>query len=345
WLTFLGQKILYIDPKNETVLFFKRALDKFGHIPEFKALYQRINFVSLSSEERYRGMLDPLLFLPREEAIQTARNVLENFGEVTTDSHTASDKKTLILDSVNAVMKGKGKKHLTKVIEVIREKDPKLANLISGHNVGLGKILLGNDYSEPIRFENQINVLGTQGLKIPTQAEIDSGRLNNEQIAGMSIMEVIMKMTTIFSTDKTEDAAIIFDEAKGFEDTAQGRFLIEGSLRQGRANLTDIYLVTQAFMDYDKEDKKELLSYKFAFRPNQKEAQKKVLEFFGMDTNPANIQLINGLKSGTCLFQDHLGRSQPIAIDVLFDSWLMAVSSTNKEDEATQMALAMEQGS
>ena len=27
-------------------------------------------------------------------------------------------------------------------------------------------------------------------------------------------MEVIMKMTTIFSTDKTEDAAIIFDEAK-----------------------------------------------------------------------------------------------------------------------------------
>ncbi|MFR1986001.1 MAG: ATP-binding protein, partial [Veillonella parvula] len=345
WLTFLGQKILYIDPKNETVLFFKRALDKFGHIPEFKALYQRINFVSLSSEEKYRGMLDPLLFLPREEAIQTARNVLENFGEVTTDSHTASDKKTLILDSVNAVMKGKGKKHLTKVIEVIREKDPKLANLISGHNVGLGKILLGNDYSEPIRFENQINVLGTQGLKIPTQAEIDSGRLNNEQIAGMSIMEVIMKMTTIFSTDKTEDAAIIFDEAKGFEDTAQGRFLIEGSLRQGRANMTDIYLVTQAFMDYDKEDKKELLSYKFAFRPNQKEAQKKVLEFFGMDTNPANIQLINELKSGTCLFQDHRGRSQPIAIDVLFDSWLMAVSSTNKEDEATQMALAMEQGS
>ncbi|MGH2152857.1 ATP-binding protein, partial [Enterococcus faecalis] len=84
-----------------------------------------------------------LLFLPTQEAIQTRRNVLENFGEVTTDSHTASDKNTLILDSVNAVMKGKGKKHVTKVIEVIREKDPKLANLISGLNVGLGKILLG----------------------------------------------------------------------------------------------------------------------------------------------------------------------------------------------------------
>ena len=39
----------------------------------------------------------------------------------------------------------------------------------------------------------------------------------------------------------------------------RGRFLIEGSLRQGRANMTDIYLVTQAFMDYDKEDKRTIV--------------------------------------------------------------------------------------
>lgn len=343
WLTFLGQKILYVDPKNETELFFRKALEKYSYIPEFKELFNRINFISLSNEERYRGMLDPLLFLPREQAIQTARNVLENFGEVNTNSNTASEKKTLILEAVETVMNGKGKKHLSRVIEVIREKDAQMAKLISGYNIGLGKILLGNDYSEPIRFENQINVLGTQGLQIPSQEEIEANRLNNEQIAGMSIMEVIMKMTYIFSTDKNEDAAIIFDEAKGFEDTAQGKFLIEDSLRKGRANMTDIYLVTQAFMDYDREDKKELLSYKFAFRPNQKEAQKKVLNFFGMEPNSANVQLMEGLKSGTCLFQDHKGRNQPIAIDVLFDSWLLAISSTNKEDEATQVALELEQ--
>ncbi|WP_185953527.1 ATP-binding protein [Enterococcus hirae] len=32
-----------------------------------------------------------------------------------------------------------------------------------------------------------------------------------------------MKFTYVFSTNKEEDAAIIFDEAKGFEDTAQGQ--------------------------------------------------------------------------------------------------------------------------
>lgn len=345
WLTFFGQKILYVDPKNETELYFRKAVKKFSFIPEFKELYERINFISLSDQERYRGMLDPLMFLPREEAIQTARSVLNAFGEVDTNPVTASKKKTIILEAVENVFNGRGKKHLTKVIEEIRKKDEELAKLISGYNVGLGKVLIGNDYSKPIKFESQINVLGTQGLKIPSQQEIEAGRLNSEQIAGMAIMEVIMKLTYVFSTNKEEDAAIIFDEAKGFEDTVQGKFLIEDSLRKGRANLTDIYIITQAFMDYDREDMKELISYKFAFRPNQEEAQKKVLNFFGMEENSANLSMVDRLKSGTCLFQDHKGRNQPIAIDVLFDSWFEAISSTNKEDAATQAALAMEQNS
>jgi len=96
-------------------------------------------------------------------------------------------------------------------------------------------------------------------------------------------------------------------------------------------------------MDYDREDKKELISYKFAFRPKQKEARKKVLGFFDMEANEANLEMINQLKAGTCLFQDHKGRNQPIAIDVLFDSWMLAISSTNNQDKETQAALAIEQ--
>lgn len=344
WLTFLGQKILYIDPKNETDLFFSKALEKYGHIPEFLELYRRINFISLSEDESCRGMLDPLLFLPREQAIQTAKSILELLGEVDKNPVTSGQKKRTIQNAIVAVLDNFQNNHLTNVIEEIRKTDVELADLLAGHQVGLGKILLGNDQSHPIDFSSQINVLGTQGLQIPTQKEIDAGRLKPEQIAGMAIMEVIMKFTYVFSTNKEEDAAIIFDEAKGFEDTAQGQFLIEDSLRKGRANGTDIYAVTQAFMDYDREDKKELISYKFAFRPKQKEARKKVLGFFDMEINEANQEMINQLKAGTCLFQDHKGRNQPIAIDVLFDSWLLAISSTDNQDKETQAALAMEQG-
>lgn len=342
WLMFLGQKILYIDPKNETQKFFLKALEKFGHIPEFVAMYERINFISLSSDESCRGMLDPLLFLPKEEAIQTAKNVLGMLGEVDTNRETASHKKTVIQDAIDVVYTMPGKHSLSQVIEEIRKSDKELAKLILGHSVGLGKILIGNEHSTPIRFDSQINVLGTQGIRIPTQKEIDSGRLNSEQLAGMAIMEVIMKFTYIFSTNKEEDAAIIYDEAKGYEDTAQGSYLIDDSLRKGRANNTDIYLVVQAFKDYDQEDKKELISYKFAFRPKQKEAREKLLSFFDMEVNSANLEMMEQLQTGTCLFQDHLGRNQPIAIDVLFDSRLLAVSSTENQDEKIQAMLENE---
>ena len=55
--------------------------------------------------------------------------------------------------------------------------------------------------------------------------------------------------------------------------------------------------------------------------------------------------MINQLNAGTCLVQDHKGRHQPIAIDGLFDSWLLAISSTNNQDKETQAALAIEQHS
>ncbi|MBO0431281.1 ATP-binding protein [Enterococcus sp. DIV0660C] len=343
WLTFLGQKILYVDPKNETEMFFKKAIDKYGMNDEFKQLYERINFVSLSQSERNRGMLDPLMFLPKEEGITLAKTILETFGEVNVNPQTMATKKAVISDAIVTVLKGRGKKHLTKVIEEIRKQDEELAKLISGYQNGLGKILIGNDLSQPLSFDTQINVLGLQGLNLPSKKAEASGRMNNEQIASVMIMEAVMKLTYVFSTDKSEDAAIIFDEAKGFEDTAQGEYLIDDSLRKGRANNTDIYILTQTFSDYDTPAKKELISYKFAFRPRQKKEQEKVLEFYGMDINKANLEMIQSLVPGTCLFQDHLGRNQPIAIDVLFDSWMLAISSTSKQDKATMDALEMEE--
>lgn len=344
WLTFLGQKVLYVDPKNETELFFAKAVKHYGHLPYFKEMYERINFISLSDDEKYRGILDPMIFLPREQAIETARNTLESLGEIHKDRETYSSKKNIINKAVTFVANSTGKKNLTRVIVKIKETDKELGELIEGFNVGISKVLIGNDHSKAIKFDDQINVLGIQGLNLPSQEEKQADRLNNGQIASSVIMEVIMKLTYIFSTDKSEDACIIYDEAGALENTTQGRVLIDDNLRKGRANNTDIYLVTQAFMDYDKEDKKELISYKFAFKPNQEEAQRKILHFFNMEDNEGNMNLLQSLVSGTCLFQDHLGRNQAIAIDILFESWLMATSSTEKDSEDIQKALEMEQG-
>lgn len=347
WSSFLGQRVLYVDPKNETELFLKQAVKKWGHIPEFVSLVDKINFISISEKESCRGMLDPLLFLPREKAINTAKDILSQLGEIHIDSQTYATKKTIINNCVDAVMNSSGKKHMNKVISLIADKDQDLADLLKSFNMGIGKMLLGDDNSTPINFTNPINVLGLEGLQLPTKEDLDrigknNFKLNSEQLVSNVIMEAVMKLVYIFSTDKNEDALIIYDEAGAFEHTPQGAYMMEDSQRKGRANNTDVTLVTQSQMDYDKQDKKELISYKFCFKPKTIEARKEALKLFEMPTNDENMKMLNNLKQGTCLFQDHEGRNEPIAIDIMFDEWKDGLKSTNTTNEQVQRALAME---
>nr|WP_238439328.1 ATP-binding protein [Bacillus cereus]QHV08238.1 hypothetical protein C1N82_34160 [Bacillus cereus] len=51
WSTFFGAKILYVDPKNEYKKFFEAAVEKYP-TKEFKSMYQKMNFVELSSVGR-----------------------------------------------------------------------------------------------------------------------------------------------------------------------------------------------------------------------------------------------------------------------------------------------------
>lgn len=342
--SFMGQHILYIDPKNETEKFVKKAAKKYHDVEMFQKLVSSINFISLSSDEAYRGLLDPFKFLDGPNAAEIAISVLAQLGTIE-DSIDTNNKKSTITKAVKTISeKPIEQRSMNAVISIIKEKDSELYDLIDSYQNGLGKVILGNNDSVAIDLSDQINVLGLEGLVFQKDDDMRKNRKpTNPQIVSVAIMSVIMKMTTVFSTDKSEDAAVIFDEAKAVEYASDGDMLIDQSLRQGRANNTDVYLVTQSFSDYDKDEKKELISYKFAFQPKADEMREKLLSFFNMDINNANLKMFDNLIPGTCLFQDHLGRNQVIAIDVLFEEWKEAISSTDQSAEYTQTALRLEE--
>lgn len=342
WLPDLGQKVLYVDPKDETEDFFHRALEKYQDNEEFAAFVHRINFVRLSNEEKNRGLLDPLIFLEGEEAEVAARETLEELGEIEKNPETAMEKKIVIQRAVKEVLQRHPSHNLTRVIEEIRKKDTDLAEAIEGYDNTIGRVLFGRDTTTCINFDNPITVLGIAGLRLPTVDEMEQGKkLSAVQRVSQVIMENVYKLVNIFSTDRNQDAAIIFDEAGGMEHTASGREKMDDSLRKGRANNTDVYLVTQAAGDQD-ESKRELISYKFVFKPKTKAAQEEALALLDLEQNEENKTLISKLRQGTCFMQDHLGRTQPIVIDVLFEEWLMACSSTDRTDERVKEALELE---
>ncbi|MHC5253150.1 ATP-binding protein [Listeria kieliensis] len=344
WLPSLGQVVLYVDPKDETEDFFMKAKDEYKHIPEFQAFVDRINFVRLSSDEKNRGFLDPLIFLEGETAEMAAKETLEELGEVNADARVASGKKVTIQRALSQVLQGNEPKNMSRVVEEIRKKDEELADLIGGHNKGIGKVLFGTDKSTRLDFSSPITVLGIAGLKLPTTEEVKNNRpLIPIQRVSQVIMENTYRLINIFSTDREQDAAIIFDETAGLEHTASGREKMEDSMRKGRANNTDVYLVGHAVTDLgDDPAKQQLISHKFIFKPTQDEEIDRQLDFLQLEKNKTNRDLIKSLKSGTCLFQDHMGRTQPIVIDVLFEEWLKACSSTDQTNELTRNALEME---
>lgn len=330
WCTFFGAKILYVDPKNEYKRFFEKALSKYPNNRHFRELYKRINFVELSNQGDYQGAFDPLIFLKGDEALEAAIVILETLGHV-------KDKResVIIFESIKEVMK-EAKPTLTKVVQRISEKDSALAKYIEKYNIGHGRMLFGNENSQTLDFAKQVNVLGLQGLKLPlTEKSLE--QMDQAEITGIAIMVSLSKYVNIFSTSPDEEAMIIFDEAWTLKKSKNGEALIDSMLRTGRSLETDIILITQAFDDFNVEALKELIGCKFAFRPKTDQAIKPILEFFDLEINEANENLIKNMVSGVCLFQDYKERNQVIAVDILFEEWLEAFKTTNKEHSAIEL--------
>src|SRR5699024_6065890 len=294
-------------------------------IPEFRELYERINFVHLSEEREFKGALDPLVFLEGDKAIQTADMILTTLAKT---SGSRNDEAIINQSIIDEVANHKNPT-LSGVLERIKKSDKTLGAVIGKYNYGLGRMLFGDSYSRGLDFNSQINVLGLQGLKMPT-----TDNINDEERIGLCLMMSISKYVHTFSTTKDEDAMIIFDEAWILKRSTNGQELIDEMLRTGRSLRTDIVLVTQAYDDFNVDTTKEQIGVKFAFRPKSDDTIKPILRFFDLQDNNKNIEVVRNLNAGMCLFQDHMGRNQAIAIDILFDEWFKAFQTTDRQSKA-----------
>lgn len=334
WCSFFGAKSLYIDPKNEYRRNFEKAVQKYGDSSKhLKSIYEKMNFVHLSSEDKYKGALDPLIFLEGEIAFATAKQILMQLGNVTENRKEVN----IITSAIKSEMTNSKRPTLTGAVERIRKLDEEealeLAEFISNYNSGLGKMLFGDETSNTLTFDNQITVLGIQGLSLPKETETNTKVINDSHRISLAIMTAISKYIHIFSRDYEEDALMIVDEAWIFKASHEGEELINEMLRTGRSLKTDVWLITQAFDDYNTDTMKELIGCKMAYRPKSDKVVDKLLEFFGIDENDENRNVVSNLSTGICLFEDYKGRVEVIANDIMFDEWFDAFKTTDKENK------------
>lgn len=340
--TFLGAQILGIDPKNEYERDFRQALKYFPkeEYPEFHEMIDKINFISLSHDEKDRGKLDPLRFLEGVEAEDTAINLLESLAKVQDTERQISN---AITEAVQKVVRADAP-GLLKVVEVLKsdknEPTQEVGKQLESYSKSsLGMLLFSDGHSESISLEKQFNVIQIQNLDLP-KAEMDARTYNRSHHLSVCTMIPLAKFTTKFLRNEIEGVLklALFEEAWALENTTQGTALIKEMLRTGRSLNCGCGIVTQSAKDYNDQDVKEQVGVRFAFRAEDEREQEDVLKFFDLPVNEENRALLSNLEEGECLFRDIYGRTAKIAVDVLYDEWIRAFN-TVEETKAREVAI------
>ncbi|WP_445491558.1 ATP-binding protein [Niallia sp. 03133] len=330
---FFGAKVLMTDPKDEVEKKFKQSLspEMEQNAPYFKELIQSFHYITLSNEAKDAGKLDPLTFLEGEEAQDAAVAVLEYLSEL---QYNERNVKTAIYRGVRHVMQQDHHPGLLKVVRYLQgSQDPDVQSvgdlLYEIATNGVAKLMFSDGNVEGISLDEQVNILQIQNLNLPNEGEKPATR--DEHIA-VALMQPLAKFATKFARDDSIVKLTIFEEAWMLMNTGAGDKLINELLRTGRSLRSAVYIITQSTYEYNKPQIKENIGTKFAFKAKTNEEAANIIEFLGLEDNKANRKMLKELTEGQCIMEDMYGRTAKIQTDVLFNEWVSAFNTKEKDN-------------
>lgn len=297
-----GGKALVIDPKSE----YGKWKEK---LPE---LADEINIVNLTSEEMYRGVLDPFVIIQNvEDADRLATDILTFLTGIS----TMDGKKFPLLKSAITKVKKSETRGLFLVIEELRKMEKEEAENIAVHiesfvDCGFAKLLFSDGQTkQTISLEKQLNVIQVQDLVLP---EIGTNPAEYTSVERLSVAMMIVISTfalDFIHSERDVYKIVNLDEAWSFLQVTQGKVLADKLVRAGRSMQAGVYFVTQNSDDLRDETIKNNIGVKFAFRSTDIVEIKKTLVFLGLDPEDENNQnTLRNLENGQCLMQDSNGR-------------------------------------
>lgn len=314
-----GAQALIVDPKAERGR-WKETL------PEIAS---EINIVSLTSEPKNRGMLDPYVIMRDPKDSESLAIDILTF--LTGISSRDGEKFPILRRAIRSVTNSP-EPGLLKVIAELRVEGTPAANAIADHiesftDYDFAQLLFSDgDIRQSISLDKQLNIIQVADLVLPDK-ESGFSEYTTMELLSVAMLIVISTFALDFiQTDRSVFKIVDLDEAWSFLQVAQGKTLSMKLVRAGRAMNAGVYFVTQNTDDLLDEKLKNNLGLKFAFRSTDLNEIRKTLAFFGVDPEDENNQKkLRNLENGQCLMQDLYGRIgvmqfHPVFAD-LFDAF------------------------
>jgi hypothetical protein len=299
-----GSRVVDVDPKGD------------HELHRLPGVAEHAEVIELSSEERQRGMLDPLRIAPQGSEEDLATNFLI---EVLPEPMPASWK-TEIRRAVRAVAtQGARTGSCTAVIEELLRSSADARDAGAALSVyaetGLARLGFADPGGEPAEAgAAQLTALRIRRLARPLPGT-PKAELSEDERIGQAVLRLICAYAMrLMGSDRSRHKALGFDEAWFLLQDSVGRRLIEHLNRWARSEFATPVLVTHLVADAEEVD--NLIGARFVFGMEAEEEARKALSLLRLDGDDERLrQQVLQFRRGRCFMRDYAGRLAAIQIE------------------------------
>lgn len=312
-------RVLYIDPKRELRQHYLQVVSDPEYAKQFprrKKQIEQINFVTLdSSIKANHGVLDPIVILDKDDASSTAKNMLlyllRNATEVKIVQTTA------LTEAISEVISRRENGEVVgfnQVIETLCQSDNQ--DIVDvGHYF---KAIIKNSILElafsdgdvkGLSYEERVTVLEVADLSLPKDG---ADNISDHETNSIALMFALGAFCKHFGERTNEETVEIFDEAWILMQSSEGKAVIKSMRRVGRSKYNVLMLVSQSVHDAENDDDTTGFGTIFAFY--EKSEREAILNHVGLEVNENNLEWIDNMISGQCLYYDVYGNLNMMSV-------------------------------
>lgn len=312
-------RVLYVDPKRELRQRYLKVVSDAEYARKFPLRKKQIgemNFVTLdSSVKENHGVLDPIVILDKEGASSTAKNMLlyllKNATEIKLDQTTAL---TEAISQVIAKREAGEVVGFNQVIEALIDSESDEVQSVGRYF----KAIIQNSILElafsdgdvaGLSYEERVTVLEVADLSLPKDG---SDHISDHESNSIALMFALGAFCKHFGERSDDETVEIFDEAWVLMQSSEGKAVIKSMRRVGRSKYNVLMLVSQSVHDAENDDDTTGFGTIFSFY--EKSEREDILRHVGLEVTPKNLEWIDNMISGQCLYYDVYGNLNMISI-------------------------------
>ena len=309
-----GSLVVVVDPKPDHNL---EGLDE---------LAGRVHVIELSSEDRYRGLLDPLVVAPTALREDLASSYLMELLPAAPPAWETQIRKAVrhAIDEPQPCC--------LRVLELLAQSgsaDGRAAGEALGvwADSGVGRLAFGTGSAARIATQRPVTTIKARGISLPAPGVPRADYDQAERLGVATLKLLAAYAMRLVAGDRSAHKVVLFDEAWFLLASRDGRRLIDRLNRLGRAENATLILATQQLDDVGEIE--NLIGTRLVFGQETAAEARRALELLGLDPDDrALVERLRGYRRGRCLMRDIDDRVAELQIDPVYEHLLEILDTT-----------------